>query len=151
MSDSSEDYSLHKTGQGSENNETWLPKHLELPLTNSGASKIKTVMSDPGLKMPEFSTRKADRSCIYDCLPDNIENLRFQMLWNPSHFMRRQFGDLYSESSIGSVIVLTGTSLNAQATTCKEYLSRHWPETFSIVLDCLGDCMSDVNECTEGT
>jgi hypothetical protein len=62
--------------------------------------------------------------------------IKFKLLWNPKDFMRRQFGDSILPS-IGSVIVLNGTSLKAQATTCKEYLRKHWPTTYLTLLKCL--------------
>jgi hypothetical protein len=64
--------------------------------------------------------------------------------------MRRQFGDSHL-ASIGSVIVLSGTPLNAQATTCKEYLQKYWPTTCLTLLKCLEDCMNGLRDVTRGT
>jgi hypothetical protein len=74
----------------------------------------------------------------------------FRVGWNPKDFMRRQFGKSYL-ASIGSVIVLNGTSLNAQATTCKEYLQEHWPTTSPGLLKCIEDSMNERKNTTKGT
>jgi hypothetical protein len=74
----------------------------------------------------------------------------FRVGWNPKDFMRRQFGKSHW-ASIGSVIVLNGTSLNAQATTCKEYLQEHWPTTSPGLLKCIEDNMNGRKNITKGT
>jgi hypothetical protein len=74
---------------------------------------------------------------------------KFRVGWNPRDFMRRQFGDCHL-ASIGSVIVLSGTSLNAQATTCKEYLQKNWPTTCLTLLKCLEGGMNGLRD-TKGT
>jgi hypothetical protein len=80
---------------------------------------------------------------------DNIA-ASFRVGWNPKAFMHRQFGD-YRLAPIGPVIVLNGTSLNAQATTCKEYLQEHWPVTSPGLLKCLEDGMIELRNITKGT
>jgi hypothetical protein len=75
---------------------------------------------------------------------------KFKLLWNPKDFMRRQFGDCILPS-IGSVIVLNGTSLKAQATTCKEYLRKHWPTTYLTLLKCLDNFITTTRGIASGT
>jgi hypothetical protein len=147
-------YSLEKSDHASESTGLRAPKLSQspLPLPNPRMSKMESI-SDKGLDIPECSSLEGNqgiRSCISFNIPSHMVNLRFQVKWSPSDFMRRQFGDDASRS-IGSVIVLTGTSLNAQATTCREFMSKHWPRTSSVVLNCLENYLAGSKDCTEGT
>ncbi|KAK7184313.1 hypothetical protein PSPO01_09690 [Paraphaeosphaeria sporulosa] len=55
--------------------------------------------------------------------------------WDVIQCMRARYGD--RTPSIGSVIVLTGSSLYAQATTCEKYISQTWPKTGKILIEAL--------------
>jgi predicted RNA-binding Zn-ribbon protein involved in translation (DUF1610 family) len=48
----------------------------------------------------------------------------FEVEWDIPGFMRLQYGKLVP---IATVVVLTGSSTNAQATTCGEYVRQNWP------------------------
>jgi hypothetical protein len=58
----------------------------------------------------------------------------FLAKWDVMRFMRSQYSKI---PSVASVLVLTGSALYAQATTCGEYVRKHWPTTGSIFLDIL--------------
>jgi hypothetical protein len=58
----------------------------------------------------------------------------FLAKWDVMRFMRSQYSKI---PSVASVLVLTGSALYAQATTCGEYVRKHWPTTGSIFLDLL--------------
>lgn len=109
-------------------------------LKHSGSIKTE-FMSDSGSKLGSTipltgSTQAEIRLMI---LGYSGEVKLFQMEWNYTEFMRRQFGD-YCSASIESTIVLTGDSKNAQATTCRDYLRKHWPRTYARSLEFLKHC-----------
>jgi hypothetical protein len=56
----------------------------------------------------------------------NTQVLRvvFNIDWNILGFMRSQYGGIVP---IATVVVLTGSSTNAQATVCGEYVRQNWP------------------------
>ena len=72
---------------------------------------------------------------------DGREESQFHLEWNPRDFMHRQFGDIRVES-IGSAVILVGTPLNSQASTCKNYLQAHWPATSYALLEVLDDLVT---------
>ena len=49
-----------------------------------------------------------------------------QIEWNLSQFVRGQYAD-FSKVDLGSVIVINGSALQAQATTCSAYVNIRWP------------------------
>jgi hypothetical protein len=61
-------------------------------------------------------------------LPDGVNTQEFRVTfkieWDILDFMRSQYGELVP---IATVVVLTGSSTNAQATTCGEYVRKNWP------------------------
>jgi len=52
----------------------------------------------------------------------------FNVHWQVKEFVEGQFGDVKAVS-LGSVIAVTGSARDAQATTVREYLMRTWPDT----------------------
>jgi hypothetical protein len=58
----------------------------------------------------------------------------FSAKWDVMGFMRSQYSRI---PSVASVVVLTGSALYAQATTCGEYVRTNWPLIGSIFLDLL--------------
>lgn len=96
------------------------------------------LSSAPGQRLPDVGKARM--------------KLTFQVSWDLSRFMRDQFGDPDSHMpSIGSVIVLSGTALNAQATTCKDYLQQHWPDTYQSLLNFLEDVLKGRLTTIKGT
>ena len=59
----------------------------------------------------------------------------FQVRWDLLGFLRSQFGDHVPQ--IGSLLVLTGSALYAQATTCSDYLQTVWPRSGAFFLSTL--------------
>ncbi|KAL2004849.1 hypothetical protein VTN00DRAFT_3122 [Thermoascus crustaceus] len=66
-------------------------------------------------------------------------SILFQIEWELLVFLESWFGD--SEPRLGSLIVLTGTSLYAQAATCADYLRRTWPHSGSFFLHALEEVL----------
>jgi hypothetical protein len=52
----------------------------------------------------------------------------FNVHWRVKEFVEEQFGDVRAVS-LGSVIAVTGSARDAQATTVTEYLMQTWPDT----------------------
>lgn len=63
----------------------------------------------------------------------------FTFDWSITNFMRSQYGA--DTPSIRSVVVLTGSALCAQATTCGEYVTKTWPNSGSFILGALEDVL----------
>ena len=68
-----------------------------------------------------------------------IESFTFLIKWKLLHFMRSQYGGIIP---ISTVVVLIGSSLHAQATTCGEYVRRTWPTVGPVLLDILDRTLS---------
>jgi hypothetical protein len=52
----------------------------------------------------------------------------FEVAWDLTEFINREFPHQDS-LQIGSIITLTGSSVDAQALTCAEYMAQVWPTT----------------------
>jgi hypothetical protein len=61
--------------------------------------------------------------------------------WNLAEFMDTQYGRDFP--SIGRVVVLTGSSLYAQATTCADYLHVTWPRSSSLLIELLDTALKN--------
>jgi hypothetical protein len=51
----------------------------------------------------------------------------FDMDWSLAEYMRLQYGERFP--GVGAVIVITGSALYAQATTCEKYIQQTWPKS----------------------
>jgi hypothetical protein len=69
----------------------------------------------------------------------------FLAKWDVMGFMRSQYSKL---PSVASIMVLTGSALYAQATTCGDYVRTNWPMTGSIVLDLIDKALESEAERT---
>jgi hypothetical protein len=69
----------------------------------------------------------------------------FLAKWDVMGFMRSQYSKL---PSVASTVVLTGSALYAQATTCSDYVRTNWPTTGSIVLDLIDKALASEAEKT---
>lgn len=80
----------------------------------------------------------------------SVENRRlrrevyFDMDWPLETFMRTQYGE--NIPSIGSVVVITGSALYAQATTCAEYMKQTWHDGGVFLLALLDSVLGNVND-----
>jgi hypothetical protein len=59
--------------------------------------------------------------------------------WDILAFVRSQYSSI---PSVASIVVLIGSSLCGQATTCGEYVRTHWPSTGPIFLDLLDQALT---------
>jgi hypothetical protein len=92
----------------------------------SEMESIKTVMMEDSLLGPGSGSHQAS----------------FSMHWPMADFMRGQYGE--DIPRIGSVVVITGATLYAQATTCSEYVVATWPNTGAFFLTLLEAILNKV-------
>ncbi|KAI0909693.1 hypothetical protein F4823DRAFT_414976 [Ustulina deusta] len=121
----------------------WDENYLNLAL-----ELAKYLFMTPALYDLVMATRKA----LYVDDPFKIEEIRsqielnlpadraafaveFELDWKPFEFFESQFECHIPQ--IGSLVTLTGSVLYAQATTCKDYLERTWPDTWEPLLSVL--------------
>jgi hypothetical protein len=73
----------------------------------------------------------------------------FNVHWQVKEFVEGQFGDLRAVS-LGSVIVVTGSARDAQATTAKDYLMRTWPGTGLVLLELIQEMLHEGRDISTG-
>ena len=73
----------------------------------------------------------------------------FHMDWPLASHMRFQYGEQFP--SIGEVIVITGSALYAQATTCEEYIRQTWPKSGMVLVQALDAALRDSNSSRTNT
>lgn len=64
----------------------------------------------------------------------------FRLTWNPLATLLAQFGT--ATVPLGQMIVINGTSPDAQATTVDDYVQHRWPRLGPQVLQCIQKCIS---------
>jgi hypothetical protein len=64
-------------------------------------------------------------------------------------FVEGQFGGVKAVS-LGSIIAVTGSARDAQATTVREYLMRTWPDTGLMLLELIQEIPNDGGEISRG-
>jgi hypothetical protein len=83
-------------------------------------------------------------------LPEDHRSIAtFDISWPIVDIMRSQYGANFA--NVGAVITLTGTTLNAQATTCAEYFKTTWPVTGTVLLDLLETGLSKLRHAHQPT
>jgi hypothetical protein len=53
----------------------------------------------------------------------------FDIAWDPAEFLKQQEYQENPYSGLGNVIAIVGTAIDAQATTCAQYMQQTWPLT----------------------
>jgi hypothetical protein len=69
--------------------------------------------------------------------------ISFKIEWDIMNFMRFQYGRLVP---IATVVVLTGSSTNAQVTTCGEYVQQNWPLVGPAILKIIDKSLASESE-----
>jgi hypothetical protein len=81
------------------------------------ASKLRQMLYHGEMRNMEsiqsYMTLKSDPYCC-----------SFDVDWSLAEYMRLQYGERFH--SVGAVIVITGSALYAQATTCEKYIQQTW-------------------------
>ncbi|KAL9036085.1 MAG: hypothetical protein Q9180_004501 [Flavoplaca navasiana] len=77
-------------------------------------------------------------------------DVRLDMLWDIRAFMTSQYGKDNDSADLGSVIVLNGSALCAEATTCSEYVRRTWPSHGVAILALFSEAIENVSHEANG-
>lgn len=112
---------------------TWLLSRLrqELDLSSS-ESDIMTGIRDTILS--SLPPHRVSRKCSSETY-----TLIFEVDWNPRAFIEDQRYEVENGRAIGMVLTLTGSTKDAQALNCAEYLTQTWPLTGSRILQLVRD------------
>ena len=114
----------------------WLVGSLqrELQLANSTVDGMMHIRRRilQGLPTPRHVSRKQAVPSV---------KVTFTAPWDPVSFVEEQGYDTEVEDLLGKVITLTGSSEDAQATTCEQYLCQTWPSTGMHMLRIIGDTL----------
>jgi hypothetical protein len=65
---------------------------------------------------------------------------RVYLEWDPIEFLDHEYTK-HRSSCIETVITLSGTHLQSQAATCKDYLRQTWPQMGCMILDLIKDVL----------
>jgi hypothetical protein len=106
----------------------------ELLVSNAAFNRLalelrRALYSDDTLEMERV------RLAILEGKQGPLCNAQFNVNWTFVDFMQAQYGR--ELPSIYSVVVLTGSALYAQATTCGEYIKEIWPKTGAFLIAAL--------------
>ena len=66
-------------------------------------------------------------------------------------FMNRHYGGMTPLHTLGSVISLSGTAHQAQATTAEQYINQYWPSTGPMLLEALQSAINSEDHRYQGT
>ena len=86
----------------------------------------------------------------------NACDIVFAVNWDPVAFLEDQKYDAGAGKALSTAVTLTGTTIDAQALSCSQYLSRTWPlrgeVLLSVITDavCSGDPRSGERSTTSG-
>lgn len=68
----------------------------------------------------------------------NRQDVTFDLAWDPTSFLKeQQIEDEPTYDDLGKVLVIIGSNIDAQATSCAHYMDQTWPLTGSALLDIL--------------
>ncbi|RSL81851.1 hypothetical protein CEP52_017103 [Fusarium oligoseptatum] len=68
---------------------------------------------------------------------------RFELQWDIFHFFQTQEYPGLPDEVLEGIITLTGSSLDAQATTCAQYTHQTWPSTGETTLQLIKEVLKD--------
>lgn len=69
------------------------------------------------------------RAKIRRLFPQTQYILGFISEWSPLDFLKEQYCDNGEDITLGKVITLNGSAVDAQAVTCSQYMHQMWPST----------------------
>jgi hypothetical protein len=130
------------------------PNHDSKDVLETITQQILFSLRNP---IPKDPKRKRQRVANTSATtPNELDHLNspqkltatFHLRWSLAEFMKEQFCES-PQKLIGSVIALTGSATCAQATTVRDYLKRHWPDTGLLVLEILQKAL-DLDPSAEG-
>ncbi|QGA14415.1 hypothetical protein EYB26_002068 [Talaromyces marneffei] len=113
---------------------------------------LNNIRRECALAPPELNLIGEIRNTILDALPSSPKisrrkpaetfNMSFMVDWDPVAFLREEEYTESSENAIEGAIILTGSTVSAQALTCGEYLRQTWPSTGEQILDLIKSLVS---------
>ncbi|KAK2735200.1 hypothetical protein FQN57_001340 [Myotisia sp. PD_48] len=98
----------------------------------------RTLYHDDHAAMDHILRAVVRNKLILEVVPKMYE-ARFDVYWSIAEFMSSQYGDDFLP--VSSVVVITGSALYAQATTCGEYVLQTWPWTGLFFLEVLDNIL----------
>lgn len=97
---------------------------------------LGSIRRELNLHPAEPNAQDAVRNKILDSLPSSrtvsrydqprIYQAKFILKWDPMAFVKEQEYDKGKDGFIGNIITITGSSQDAQAMTCLQYLHQTW-------------------------
>ncbi|KAI1879200.1 hypothetical protein JX265_002154 [Neoarthrinium moseri] len=66
----------------------------------------------------------------------------YTVFWNVHGFLGQQKYQVSNSEALAKAVTITGSSVDAQALSCREYLFQTWPSTGIRILELVQDCLS---------
>ena len=73
--------------------------------------------------------------------PQKVFSVSFAVAWDPVAFLEEQQYDASLDEALATAVTLTGTSVNAQALSCSQYLSQTWPLRGEVLLSTVNEAL----------
>lgn len=103
----------------------WLLSKVQTSVTLT--KREETVMDEIGdLILANPTPRRTE---IGQLFPQTHYKLAFKLEWSPLDFLKEQYCDYGEDITLGEVITLNGSAVDAQAVTCFQYMHQMWPST----------------------
>jgi hypothetical protein len=96
-----------------------------------GKIRAQLVLNETGTVMEAIRTtilRAFDPTRAGNAYHPRTYKATFEVAWCPATFIQDQFPE-EPDIRLGAILVLTGSRLDAQATTCAQYMHQTWPTT----------------------
>jgi hypothetical protein len=114
-----------------------------------GKIRAQLVLNETGTVMETIRTKILQALSSHKeggACRQTIYKANFEVAWCPATFIQDQFPE-EPDIRLGAVLVLTGSGVDAQATTCAQYMHQTWPTTGAELLLALKHMVA--NELTE--
>lgn len=103
-------------------------------LDGLGRTTLKRIATEVLGYLPP--TNRVSRYRSYDSV-----NVSFHVSWSVLKFLRDQQYSQSNSEALASAVTLTGTSIDAQALSCKQYVSKVWPHVGEVLLSTVINAM----------
>ncbi|KAJ8129729.1 hypothetical protein O1611_g3901 [Lasiodiplodia mahajangana] len=77
--------------------------------------------------------------------PSKTYTIGFEVDWDPQEFIREQEYEEEAGEAIGMALTLTGSTKDAQALSCAQYLAQTWPSTGNQIVQLMQDVVRSGN------
>lgn len=89
--------------------------------------------STPGESLLEVALSKCSA-------PGRFDTIRYDLAWELPSYLKKNFP---AEQPLGNILVLTGGTVDAYSSSCKDYPENIFPDVGPCVLDCLEKMLQD--------